>query len=78
MAEEEQRHRMHHESEGMQAEIREARRGQILGAAVSGTSLAAALIAVWLGAHPVVSCALVGVPILGMVRAIINARSRRE
>ncbi len=77
MAEEEQAHRIAHEKAGLQASISEARRGQFLGFIISLSAIGAAVGSVWLGAHWVVSLALIGVPVMGLAKAIVDARSRK-
>jgi uncharacterized membrane protein len=79
MTEQEQAHRMSNESAALQANILNgkeslaiAKRGQLAGALVSVLSIVGAVFSVWIGAHPMVSIALVSVPILGMVKALIG------
>ena len=76
MAEKEQAHRVEYEKIGLQASIGESRRGQFLGAAVSIAAVVGAVYAAHIGAHWGVSVALVGVPVLGIVRAIVRPRSK--
>lgn len=76
MAETEQAHRIETENAGFRAAIAEAKRGQFLGAFISFCSLCSAIASVYLGAHPTVSVALVGVPIVGLVKAIVDSRSK--
>lgn len=77
MAEQEQQHRIAQEAIGLKSAISEAKRGQLLGASISISAIISAVVAVRLGAHWSVSCALVGVPILGIVRAVVNSRSKK-
>lgn len=84
MAEAEQAARLAREAEAIQYEItkfeairQDNRRGQWLGFAIALTAVIAASATAYFGAHPSVSIALVGVPILGIVKAIINSRSDR-
>lgn len=76
MAEEEQAHRIAFEKAGLQASIAEAKRGQFLGFTISLAAIVAAVGSAWLGAHFAVSLALIGVPIMGLAKAIVDARSR--
>lgn len=76
MAEKEQAHRVEYERIGLQATVGESRRGQILGAVVSVAAVIGAVYAAHIGAHWSVSVALVGVPVLGIVRAIVRPRSK--
>lgn len=76
MAEKEQSHRIAIEDRGLSASIAEAKHGQILGAIISIFSLLSAVGSVYMVAHPAVSVALVGVPIAGLVKAIVDSRSK--
>lgn len=76
MAEKEQEHRIEYEKVGLSATISESRRGQYLGSVVSLIAVIGAIYAAHIGAHWSVSIALVGVPVLGLVRAIIRPRSK--
>lgn len=78
MAEQEQQHRIDQERAALEsnidaarAEMESARRGLMLGAAVSIISILAALATVYFGAHWSVSVALVGVPLMSVARALI-------
>ncbi|MGD7036320.1 hypothetical protein [Methylotuvimicrobium buryatense] len=53
-------------------DVRSIRRGQYLGWLVAALSITGAVVTAYWGAHWAVSCALVGVPILGTVKAIIG------
>lgn len=75
MAESEQAHRIEYEKAGVLATAREARRGQYLGAAISLAAIVAAAVSAGMGAHWAVSVAFVGVPVLGLVRAIVRPRN---
>lgn len=77
MAEEEQAFRIKIETAGLQGAIAEAKRGQFLGASISIIALAFATLTVYLGAHWTVSVALVGIPIMGLVKAIVDRQSRK-
>jgi uncharacterized membrane protein len=78
MAEAEQAHRIAHETDTLRATVAEAKRGQILGASISLLAVASALVSVWLGAHWAVTVALVGVPLMGLAKAIVDSRSRQS
>jgi len=78
MAEAEQAHRIAYETDALRAQVVEAKRGQILGASISLLAVAGALVSVWLGAHWAVSVALVGVPLMGLAKAIVDSRSRQS
>ena len=75
MAELEQGHRHEYEKEGMVASTKEAGRGQFLGALVSCLAIGAAAYTASIHAHWAVSTALVGIPVLGLVRAIVRPRA---
>jgi uncharacterized membrane protein len=74
MAEKEQAHRIEYEKVGLPAAIEESKRGQILGAIISLVAIGGAIYAVHVGAHWSVPVAMVGVPVLGLVRAIVRPR----
>lgn len=78
MAEREQAHRVACDSSVLTAAIAEARRGQFLGAAVAMAAIAAAVANTWLGGPWQATVALVGVPILGIVQALIGRRAESE
>jgi uncharacterized membrane protein len=75
MAENEQSHRIAIEGNAQHAAIRESKRGQWLGALISLSAIAGAVYSVYVGAHWSVPIALVGVPVLGIVKAIVDSRS---
>lgn len=77
MAEEEQAHRIYLEKTGRDASIAEAMRSQFLGFVISLFAIAATVVSVWLGAHITVSLALIGMPVMGLAKAIVDARSRK-
>src|SRR3990172_736242 len=70
MSEKEQAHRINYETTGLTATIQESRRGQYLGAVVSVVAIGGAIYTAYSGAYWAIPVALVGVPILGIVRAI--------
>ena len=76
MAEKEQHHRVQYETTGLDATIKEARRGQFLGAFISVAAVAGAVYTASIGAPWFVSAALVGIPVLGLVTAIVRPRSK--
>lgn len=77
MAEDEQAHRITSENTGLVASIAEAKRGQLLGASISIVSLVSAIISIYLGAHWTVTVLLVGLPIMGLAKAIVDSRSQK-
>ncbi len=81
MAEQEQAHRIETENITLGANIeasrenqKQARRGQYGGIWISSIAIIGAILSAHIGSHPTVSVALVSVPILGMVRALIGSR----
>ncbi len=75
MAEKQQEHRQITESTGLAASIEDTKRGQILGAVVSALAICGAAFAVYFGAHATVPIALVGVPLMAVIKAVIESRS---
>ena len=75
MAENQQNHRISAENTTLSANILDTQRGQYLGSAVSALAIGGAALAVYLGAHPFVSVALVGVPLAAVIKAVVEARS---
>lgn len=76
MAEKEQAHRIDYEKTGLAATVREARRGQILGAIISVVAIGGAIFNSYIGGYWAVSVALVGVPVFGIIRAIVRPRPK--
>jgi uncharacterized membrane protein len=81
MAQLEQEHRIAQEAKEttlhqthLDAIISDTKRGQYLGATISILAILGAVISAYFGAHWIVSSSLVGVPILGIVRAITKGR----
>ena len=74
MAELEQAHRHGIDRSGVEADIREVRRGHFLGALVSISCISGAIFTAYIGAHWAVSIALVGVPVMGAIKAFINQK----
>ena len=84
MTEHEQQHRHATEKAVLDANIQlekaaqsQAKSGQIAGAIVSILSILSAVTSAYFGAHPLVSIALVSVPILGMVKALIGNKQEK-
>ncbi|MBI3938876.1 MAG: DUF2335 domain-containing protein [Betaproteobacteria bacterium] len=76
MSEKEQAHRISYESTGLTATIEESRRGQYLGSLISAAAIGGAIYTAAIGAHWAIPVSLVGVPILGIVRAIVGPRRK--
>ena len=54
--------------------LAQTKRGQVAGTLVSISAIVSAVVSAYLNAHPAVSVALVGVPILGIVKALIGTK----
>ena len=67
MAEKEQEHRVSYERAELEATRRDFRRGQVIGGVLAFSCVAASLYSAYLGAHPSVSIALVGIPIMALL-----------
>lgn len=75
MVEIEQAHRIEYESKRLSALTNDTKRGQYIGMGISIVALVGACITAYLGAHPTVSIALVSLPVLGIIKALISSRS---
>lgn len=75
MVEREQQHRIDQEAAILEATIRDTRRGHWLGGAVSVLALVGCVFSVYLGAHPAVSVALVSLPVVAIIQAIVRSKS---
>lgn len=78
MVEQEQAHRIAHETAELQARIGDTRRGSWQGTAITVLAIAAAAGTAYLGAHPTVSIAIVSLPIAAIVRAVLTNRSEKK
>jgi uncharacterized membrane protein len=74
MVEREQEHRIDHEKKAMTNVAADYARQHWLGAAISALAIGGSVLAAYLGAHPTVSIALVGLPIVGIVQAILKRK----
>jgi uncharacterized membrane protein len=77
MVETEQAHRIAHETKLLDAMTRDTKRGHWLGGTISILAVGGAVVSVALHAHPTVSIALVSVPVLGMVRAMLENKTSK-
>ena len=75
MVEREQAHRISEESAVLRATIQDTKRGHWIGAAIAAASIAGAVWTAYIGAHPMVSVALVGLPLAAIVQSILNSKS---
>lgn len=78
MVEMEQQHRITQETEVLNATIRDTKRGHWIGGAISLASLAGCVWSVYLGAHPTVSVALVSLPVVAIIQAIMRNKSNNK
>lgn len=74
MAELEQRHRFEREGQALVAAVSDTKRGQWLGAVVAVVAIGGAVAAAFAGAHWSIPVALVSVPVMAMIRALIVAK----
>ncbi len=72
MAEKEQDHRIRMDRESLDATRRDYRRGQFIGGTLAALSIIASVYTAYIGAHPAVSVALVGLPIMALIGRIIK------
>ena len=78
MSEKEQDHRIEFENARLNIMAGDTRRGHYLGLIISICAIIGAVYTASIGAHWTVSVALVGVPILGIVRAIVGNKTERQ
>ena len=77
MVEQEQAHRAKHDMTILDAQVRDTRRGHWLGGVISVAAVAGAVFTAYIGAHPAVSVALVGLPIAAIVQAFVTSKLRK-
>lgn len=75
MVEREQAHRLQQESIVQNATVNDTRRGHWMGFGISIAAIVAAALTAYFGAHPSVSVALVGLPIVALAQSIIKSKS---
>ena len=76
MAESEQSHRISMEQSGQNAAISETRRTQYLGATISLVAIVGAIGVALYTKDWIVPCALLSLPVMSVVRALLQSRSR--
>lgn len=76
MIEREQAHRIEYEDDTLNAMQSDAKRGHWIGGVVCILAVGGAIFTTYIGAHPTISIALVGVPVLGMIKAFMPNRSQ--
>ena len=72
MVEKEQEHRINTDKSALIATIADTQRGHYLGSLISLSSILGCVYSVYIGASAIVSVALVGIPVLAMVKAIVG------
>lgn len=77
MVELEQEHRINYDKQIVAAMIRDTKRTHRIGGSISVVCVVGCLASIYLGAHPGVSIALVSVPIMSVVTAIIRSKSNK-
>lgn len=75
MVEQEQAHRIDHEETVLLATINDTKRGHWIGAVICVLSIAGAVFTAYIGIHPSVSIALVGLPLATIIQSIIRSKS---
>ena len=76
MVEREQAHRIAEESASLGANIQDTKRGHWIGAAITAASISGAVFTAYIGAHPTVSVALVGLPLAAIAQSILSSKSK--
>lgn len=77
MVEQEQTHRIKYEETMLNATVNDTQRGHYLGSAISLVALISATYSAYIGAHPAVSIALVSIPVLSTIKAIISNKTNK-
>lgn len=75
MVEQEQAHRIAMESTAMSAATGDTKRGHLIGGGICVLAILASAVTAYIGAHPSVSIALVGLPVAVVIKAIIDRKS---
>lgn len=75
MVEREQAHRISEESAVLAATIQDTKRGHWIGLAIAAASIAGAIWTAYIGAHPTVSVALVGLPLAAIIQSVMKSKS---
>lgn len=77
MAEREHVHRIELEKIAVNADVQDAKRSKFLGAGIATLAILGAVVNVFAGGAWQATCAFLGVPILGVVNALVQRRSRQ-
>ena len=75
MVEQEQAHRIQYESTLLTARVQDTKRSHWMGALISVFAIGCAIGSILLGAHPLVSVAFLGLPIVSIIKAILDSKS---
>lgn len=75
MVEREQAHRISEESSILKATIKDTARGHWIGLSISIASIVGCIVTAYMGAHPTVSIALVGLPLVAIIQSIMKNKS---
>lgn len=74
MIEQEQHNRIAHNNKALESEINDTKRGHLIGGAISFFAIVGAVFTAYIGAHPAVSIALVGLPIVAIVQSFLQRK----
>lgn len=74
LVEKEQEHRIAHETTALRAQITDFRTGMVLGAILALLCIVGAVYCAFIGAHPMVSIALVSLPIMVLIGKFLAKR----
>lgn len=72
MVEEEQAHRIAHDNRRQAGEIAANKRGHILGGAITVLAIVVAAVGGYVGVHPAICVAIVGLPIATILKSIFG------
>jgi uncharacterized membrane protein len=78
LVEREQSARHEHNKQALDAQRRDVRRGHFLGGLLGTLALVGAAGTAYIGAHPTVSVAMVGLPIAAILRSALRARVKKD
>lgn len=78
MVEREQAHRISEESSILRATIKDTARGHWIGVFIATASIAGCVATAVMGAHPTVSIALVGLPLVAIIQSIMKSKSNGQ
>jgi uncharacterized membrane protein len=76
MVEEEQAHRIAYENRAQKEEIQASARGHYLGSVITVIAILTAAIAGYVGVHPAICVAIVGLPIATIIQSMIGRNDK--